>query len=100
MASPSIPNPPGPLKLYGGVSAHLAFIVERPAAACAVCGQGFDGDELPPPACERCGLAAFHFRCYVDAVALAPVERAIFAQTVDDPATDPVVIFLCSGCRS
>jgi hypothetical protein len=78
------PRGPRPLKLYGGLNAHLIVVAERDVpAACVVCRRGFAADELVP-ACERCGARSTHFGC----------EPAF---STDVPAYGA---FLCAGCRS
>ena len=89
-----------PVKLLRLVNAHLRFRVERGCATCIVCHEL--KDRADEPTCERCGLGAFHFSCYADAIARSPKEVAFWASTSDDEA-EPLTrfaIFLCPGCRS
>jgi hypothetical protein len=103
MATPSLPDPT-PLRLYAGVSAHLAFLAQRPAAAaCFVCRHAFEAEPVAPPGCERCGFEPlYHFHCYVDAIALEAVEAVFWAS--EDPSESEALArhapFLCPGCRS
>lgn len=92
------PRAPRPLKLYGGLNAHLVVVAERAVpAACIVCRGGFAADE-PVPCCERCGARSAHLVCYVDAIAREPRERAFFSTAA--PAADVLIAIVCAGCRS
>jgi hypothetical protein len=88
-----------PVKLLRLVNAHLSFVVARTSATCIICHELKDRGE---PSCERCGLGAFHFSCYTDAIARSPKEQAFWTATSDEEA-EPLTrfaIFLCPGCRS
>jgi hypothetical protein len=94
-----VSRPGEPVKLLRLVNAHMTFRVERTSATCMICHELKDRGE---PSCERCGLGAFHFSCYTDAIARSPKEQAFWAATSDDEA-EPLTrfaIFLCPGCRS
>jgi hypothetical protein len=70
-------RPGAPVKLLGK-NAHLSFVVARTSATCLVCHE-LKG-RRDEPACERCGLGAFHFSCYTDAIARSPKEQAFWAR--------------------
>ena len=78
---------------------HLSFVGARPAAGgCFVCRHSLEGGHVAPPGCERCGFEpAYHFRCYVDGIALEAAEAAFWAAEEDVPCH---TLFLCAGCRS
>lgn len=91
----AVSRPAAPVKLL----THLSFVGARPAAdRCVVCWHSLEGGQVAPPGCERCGFEpAYHFRCYVDGIALEAAEAAFWAATVDVPCH---TLFLCPGSRS
>jgi predicted amidophosphoribosyltransferase len=94
MSESSIPDESGRVKMFWGVSAHLAFVPTPRVAVCPYCRRGAP---YADPACERCGQS-FHLECYVAALP-AGAERDFFALS-QDPYPPYLGIFLCGGCRS